>query len=785
MKRRIGLLSFLLILGFIYYSFYSLMPRSGSDASTPDNEFSTERALVPLKEISKEPHYFGSKAHDKVRDYIGQELEKLGLETQIHEDYVLNPNWAVLNKPSNILAKIEGSEEGKALLLLSHYDSAKVPSLGASDAGSGVVTILESLRAYLSEGNKPKNDIIILFTDAEENGLDGAKLFVRDHPWAKDVGITLNFEARGSGGPSNMIVETNGGNSNLIRGFKEANVEYPVATSLMYSIYKMLPNDTDSTIFREEGDIDGFFFAFIDDHFDYHTSNDNFERLDRNTLQHQGSYLLPLLHYYANADLNDIKSDTDDVYFNFPLFNLLSYPFTWILPMLILAVVAFILLLMMGFKNDRLSIKHIGRGFAILLLSLLTAAAIGYAWNLLLLIYPQYDEIQHGFTYNGHTYIAAFVVLTLAFLFMYYRRFAKEISPANLSIAPLTLWLIINIIIFIYLKGAAYFIVPVFFGLISLWVLIRQEKPNLLLLTLLAAPALFIFAPLIQFFPVGLGLEMLILSTIFTVLLFGLVISVLGFYKAKRVFSLLFFVLGIGFLLSAHFSSDFTEERQKPNSLIYYQNQDTEKAYWVTYDEITDEWTRGYLGDNPEEASKYLDSPSGSKYGTGYSFASEAPMRNIPKFDALLQMDSVTGNTRTVKLAISPNRDVIYFNVYADKSISFTSLSMNGVEIPKDSLGRVRSNRQSHYLMSYYPHKNDALTLQYTIEKDTPVSFKIQEYSYDLMSNPEFTINKRPAYTMPKPFINTDAVVVRKTIDISTLELQQAVIDSVTPILNE
>jgi hypothetical protein len=28
----------------------------------------------------------------------------------------------------------------------------------------------------------------------------------------------------------------------------------------------MLPNDTDSTIFREDGDIESMFFAFIDDH---------------------------------------------------------------------------------------------------------------------------------------------------------------------------------------------------------------------------------------------------------------------------------------------------------------------------------------------------------------------------------------------------------------------------------------------------------------------------------------------------------------------------------------
>ena len=61
-----------------------------------------------------------------------------------------------MDKPVNILAKIEGSGDGKALLIFSHYDSALVPLWGASDAGSGVVTILECVRAYSATGQQPK-----------------------------------------------------------------------------------------------------------------------------------------------------------------------------------------------------------------------------------------------------------------------------------------------------------------------------------------------------------------------------------------------------------------------------------------------------------------------------------------------------------------------------------------------------------------------------------------------------------------------------------------------------
>ncbi|MDX1462582.1 MAG: M20/M25/M40 family metallo-hydrolase, partial [Marinirhabdus sp.] len=292
MKFLSGLLSFILVVFIIWYSFHSLMPASGADVDAPTTEFSAERALIPLQEIAKAPHYHGSEEHKRVRDYLVRQLQVLGLETEIQEGFVLDESSGGLDRPKNIIGVWKGSGSGKSLVLLSHYDSAKVPSLGASDAGSGIVTILESLRAYKAAGKQPKNDIVVLFTDAEEIGLDGARLFVNEHPLAKNAGLVLNFEARGSGGPSNMILETNGGNANLVKAFLDANTEFPVASSLMYSVYKLLPNDTDSTVFREDGDIDSYFFAFIDDHFDYHTANDTIENLDINTLQHQGSHLL-------------------------------------------------------------------------------------------------------------------------------------------------------------------------------------------------------------------------------------------------------------------------------------------------------------------------------------------------------------------------------------------------------------------------------------------------------------------------------------------------------------
>ncbi len=779
MKFLAGILSFLVVLFFIWYSFFSLMPNKGNPANAPETEFSSQRALTPLKEITKAPHFHGSEAHARVGAFLVEELKSLGLQTEIQEGFLLNEGWRGLDRPKNIIGVWKGTGTGKSLVLLSHYDSAKVPSFGASDAGSGVVTILESLRAYKAAGKQPKNDIIVLFSDAEELGLDGAQLFVNEHELAKNAGLVLNFEARGSGGPSNMILETNGGNANLVKAFVDANPEYPVASSLMYSIYKMLPNDTDSTVFREDGDIDSFFFAFIDDHYDYHTANDNFENLDRETLQHQGSYLLPLLHYFGDADLSNLKAEEDYVYVNAPFVKMITYPFSWIFPMLVIAVVSFLFLLFYGFSKRSLKGKAIGKGFGALLLSLVTCGALGYlGWMLLLVIYPQYAEIQHGFTYNGHWYIAFFVVLSSAILFKIYRSFNTKKDVASFYVAPLTLWLIVNVAVAILLKGAAYWIIPVFFGLLSFFILLKQEKPSLLLLTVLAIPAISFFAPLIQFFPVGLGLEMLVISCVFVVLLFGLLVPVFGYYRWKNLISVFSFIFAIVLFFVANAKSDFTETRQKPNSLIYYQNADTNENFWLTYDKVLDPWTKGYLGETPEEASKYVTSVAGSKYNTGYSFAAKAPAQTIAPFEIRLDNDTMNQNIREVTFTIIPKRDVHEIGLYTNISTEFESLTFNGKTVSKDTTNNAFYGRKSNMLLRYFVANEDSLEVSLSVEKDTPLNFQVLEYSFDLLQHPQFTINKRPKNTMPKPFINTDAIVVKRSFSVDELKKKVVVNDS-------
>ncbi|TRX27076.1 M28 family peptidase [Flavobacterium franklandianum] len=739
-----------------------MMPQWTSDDDAPLAEFSTKRALEQVKNISQKPHFVGSENHEVVANYLVEELQNMGLETSIQEGYSFS-DWGTLTKCKNILSRIKGTNSNKALLLLSHYDSAPHSySKGASDAGSGVATILESVRAFTYNKKQHQNDIIILFTDAEELGLNGAALFVTEHNWAKEVGLVLNFEARGSSGPSYMLMETNAGNAGLVNQFSAANAKYSVSNSLMYSIYKMLPNDTDLTIFREQGNIQGYNFAFIDGHYNYHTAQDDVNHLSKKTLAHQGKYLMPLLDYFSNADLNTTQTTEDDVYFSIP-FSFISYPFSWVLPMVIIAFGLLLILLFFGIAKRILFLNEIAKGFIPFLGSLIVSGLITFlGWKLLLIIYPQYNDLLNGFTYNGHDYVAAFTLLTLSISFAFYQRFSAKKVTMNHSVAPLFFWILINGFIAFFLKGAGFLIIPAFAGLLMLTSFVLTQRSKWILNLFLSIPALLLIAPFIQMFPIGLGLKVLFGSAILTALTFGLLLPIFGSFMRKGMASVIFLVLSIGFFAKAHYESGYELGKAKSNSLVYVLDADKNKATWATYDTNLDEWTKTYLGQNPKDA-KILSSISlPSKYKTEFTFSADAPMKTLSRPIVEFLKDSVVGGNRYLKIRITPTRKVNRYDVFANKNLVFQNFKANGLTL----LGQKGSKyeRKGKKLLSYYVVDQLPLEIEFSIAATSILDLDLMESSFDLMNNPLFPMAKRADWMMPTPFILNDAVVIKEKI---------------------
>lgn len=106
----------------------------------------------------------------------------------------------------NTIAEIRGTEKPEEYVILSaHFDSWD-GATGATDNGTGTITMMEVARILKKVYPNPKRTILVGHWGAEEQGLNGSRAFVEDHPDIVDgVQVVLNQD-NGTG----RIVEING-----------------------------------------------------------------------------------------------------------------------------------------------------------------------------------------------------------------------------------------------------------------------------------------------------------------------------------------------------------------------------------------------------------------------------------------------------------------------------------------------------------------------------------------------------------------------------------------------
>jgi Zn-dependent M28 family amino/carboxypeptidase len=82
----------------------------------------------------------------------------------------------------NTLAEIRGTEKPDEYVILSaHFDSWD-GAAGATDNGTGTLTMMEAMRILKKIYPNPKRTILVGHWASEEQGLNGSRAFVEDHP---------------------------------------------------------------------------------------------------------------------------------------------------------------------------------------------------------------------------------------------------------------------------------------------------------------------------------------------------------------------------------------------------------------------------------------------------------------------------------------------------------------------------------------------------------------------------------------------------------------------------
>lgn len=629
----------------------------GPEAPLP--VFSAMRALNHLDWIAAEPHPVGSSAHGRVRDRLLVAFQEAGLEVQTQRAQVpVNPRYRGegLAWVENIMGRLKGTEGGGAVVLAAHYDSAP-GSYGAADAGIGLVTQLEILRA-LKAGPPLRHDVIFLVTDGEEVGLLGATAFVNAHPWMAEVKLVVNLEARGTGGPA-WLHETSEGNADLIAALARATPR-PAATSLAYDLSRLIPNGTDLMVFRPAG-LRGMGFALVNRLWNYHFPTDHPSNLDPGSLQQMGESALGLTRVLGSGDL-DPGDGRDTIYFNLPGFYLVRYPAAWVPWLSLLGLGLTITLLVRAFRRQGLRWDSLGSALGSLGLALLVAAALGallsaaVAWLHPLWgireAWPRLAQGPFALRFNPWYLTVPLAAVGLT-LYLVPRLVRREATRAAVPAAILVLWGLVAPMVSWALPGGSYlFQWPWLLALIAALLAptrLRARIPAILAAVLLPVATVPLLGEVVGLSPVT-GLALAVWLTLVAWLLWPVMEA---FRQARLLLPTSVLMILVGCVGGGLWARATFKGRDFAN-VAYTVNLDTGKAWWVAERWHEGPWTRRLMN-QPRPGEPSWEGDGRLRPGNmAKMIHQDAPLLEVPRPALEVRSDTTYEGLRTLRVAVNP-----------------------------------------------------------------------------------------------------------------------------------
>ena len=577
----------------------------------PAGVFSSARARAHLEVIARRPHPVGSAEHAVVRDYLVAQLRALGLEPEIQEGvgaatHYHPPRFAVVN---NVVARRRGTGAGKALLLMAHYDSRGMTP-GASDDGYGVATLLETARALGTDG-PTVSDVIFLFTDGEEEGLLGARAFVAEHRWAGDVGVALNFEARGNAGPV-LMFQTGDDNGALVRELARV-TSHPAATSLSRAIYQHMPNDTDLTTFLPR--TAALNFANIDGLERYHAPTDTVANVDEGTLQHHGSYALPLARALAARTL-PLAPEPDAVYFNAgPFF--VHYAGAYDRPLAILAAI-----LVAAFVAARLRVLRAAVALAaVVALVAGGAAACALAWGVAGRLHPDFRLLAAMSPGLKGLYVASFVALAAAVSLAFHALVLRRLRAVELFAGAAAVFAALALVAAAYLPGTSYLFawpvlaaLPVALGLLRTTEAIDAPVPTaagVAAAIAVSVPPLILVSSIVPQLVSAFGLAAApaVGGLVALLVAFAAPAVRLVLQPSPRLAPIAAAAIAAACFVGASAHAPFDRDHPRPDTLVFAVDADNGHASWMSPDPAPDAWTAPALAGAQPRTSAPLPYP--------------------------------------------------------------------------------------------------------------------------------------------------------------------------------
>ncbi|BDZ41927.1 aminopeptidase [Paraoerskovia sediminicola] len=674
-----GLLALVVLAALAFASVLAVRPPDPVTADASATEFSADRAFADVEVVGQVVHPHGSDEADGVRDYLVGRLENLGLDPEVTDGVGQSGRLggaSQMARAQNVVATLPGTDPTAPIFLMAHYDSAEV-SHGANDDGAGVATLLETASALLASPQL-RNDIVLVFTDAEETCLCGAESFVNADPRAADGGIVLNFEARGSSGPAIMF-ETSRGNADLVAQY--AKVPYPVGSSMAVEVYRILPNDTDFSPFLDDGGYTGLNSAYIDGSAVYHAPQDEPQTMDLRSLQHHGSNALALVRALGDADAAALAQPSayDSTYFPLPGGVLARYPGWLVWPLAVLALAAVAALAVVTVRRKESTTGRVLLGFASGLLPILgTAVGAQLFWMLLVAIRPGYGEMLDP--WQPWWFRIALLGVVAAVVTGWFVSLRGRLGPSALVIGGLGWLAVLGLALAAFTPGGAYLAtLPALAGAVAGLVAGRRRTRSAGIAWAAggAAVGVVVLVPVTMLFFPALGLATgaapAVCAALLGLALVPLVALVLP--AGRRPGAVLVgacAVLAVGALGTGLAVDGFDDEHPEPTQLMYALDADTGEAWWVSGESTPSPWTSRFVSERTS-----IEDAFPRVHGEVWTGAAEPA--DLPPPTVEVVTDETVGDERVMTLSIRPERPVRYVEMVAD---GVTSVEVEGREAP-------------------------------------------------------------------------------------------------------
>jgi ABC-type sugar transport system permease subunit len=735
-------------------------------ATAPPSAFSAERAMADLRVIAAAPHAVGTAQHDRIRDYLVDRLRALGcgdahVQSGTGFNTLSGPLAATI---ANVVCRIRGTPGAPAILLTAHYDA--VPrGPGAGDDAVGVATILETVRAMQSSPPLPR-DVIVLFSDAEEEGLLGAEAFVNLHPWAKDVGTVLNLDTRGDRGPVYMF-QTSPGNAPLIAAIATS-VDDARTNSLTGEVYRHLQSDTDMSIWLDSAfPVGALNFANIDGFTHYHTPIDDITSLDPRVVQQMGDYAIGLVRQLA-IDRGPERTH-DAIYFSAPLLGVVHYPASLAVPIAIVELLGLLILAALAVRRGSLSARGTGLGaILVAMIVIVPAVATAIAWRAILHVHSGYAEILQGDPYNSRWYLLACAGWTTTIAIALARRFERRATPLELSAVALFLWAIVGIAAAFLLPGATYiFALPLAAAMIgaACWLHARsRNRQPPAAIALAAVPALILWPPTIHALEVALTANLLTFCAALIGLMMSLLILPIALLGRSRSWIVAAAAIAcVGGLVIAEARSGFTATRKQPDSLLFLHDATTGHQWWASFDRRADQWTTPILGPTPTRRT--FDDWSLARPGIQLLAREGAPVAPDTAFPGSVLSSAVPGGRR-IHMHLAQHAPGESVKIVVDTSVGITDMTINGRVLVNGGDARYRPSYRrgaDGTLLRYFGVPQEGVDLWFTAHSPMPARFTIISSVDGLPPPSAGPLPPRPATLMSKPFVPTDVTLTRHT----------------------